>query len=208
MVSTGDPVKMCDVRGPGAFDQLMRLEQQATHMFLNQPLFVPGLLQVAGYAEEMIGSIAGLKPGDAELAERVSVRMRRAETFEKRLQSASPPHLSVAIDEAVLRRAGGAAAVMREQLDHLVTMSKMDTVRLAIIPLSHGAHPGLAGSFEVHQIGSGEASVFFEGTQADEIVGTDQGLAQRYRETVETMIAWAVSGTEARALLETISSTL
>jgi Domain of unknown function (DUF5753) len=204
MVSTGDSVEMYDVRGPSAFDQLMKLEQEATQIFLNQPLFVPGLLQVAGYAAEMISRIAGLKPGDPELTNRVNVRMQRADAFEKRLQGTTPPHLWAAIDEAVLRRVVGGPEVMREQLDHLITMSEMDTVHLGIIPLNHGAHVGLGGSFEVHEVASGEVSVFFEGAPADEIVGTDQALARRYRETMETMMASAVSGAEARALLETV----
>jgi hypothetical protein len=208
MVSAGNPVKMYDVRGPSAFDQLMRLEQKATQIFLNQPLFVPGLLQVAGYAVEMISRIISLKSGDPELTDRLNVRIQRADAFEKRLQGTTPPHLWAAIDEAALRRTVGGPEVMREQLDHLVTMSKIDTVHLAIIPLSHGAHVGLGGSFEVHEVAGGEASVFFEGAPADEIVGTDQALAQRYREVVETMVASAVSGAEARTLLGTISSTL
>jgi hypothetical protein len=184
----------------------MKLEQEATQIFLNQPLFVPGLLQVAGYAAEMISRIAGLKPGDPELTNRVNVRMQRADAFEKRLQGTTPPHLWAAIDEAVLRRVVGGPEVMREQLDHLITMSEMDTVHLGIIPLNYGAHVGLGGSFEVHEVASGEASVFFEGAPADEIVGTDQARARRYRETMETMMASALSGAEARALLETIST--
>jgi hypothetical protein len=199
---------MYDARGPGAFDQLVKLEQEAVQIFLNQPLFVPGLLQVAGYAAEMIGRIARLESGDPELTERVNLRMQRAEAFEKRLKSASPPRLWAAIDEGVLRREVGGPAVMREQLDHLLNMSKLDTLHLAIVPLSDGAHVGLGGSFEVHEVASGEASVFFEGAHTDEIVGTDQLLARQYRQKVETLVASAGSGTAARALLETIRSTL
>jgi hypothetical protein len=199
---------MSDARGPAAFDQLLTLEQEAVQIFLNQPLFVPGLLQVPGYAAEMIGRIRGLDPEDTELTERVNLRMQRAEAFEKRLTSASPPNMWAAIDESVLRRLTGGPAVMREQLDRLLRMSKLDTVRLGILPLSDGAHAGLGGSFEVHELASGEASVFFEAAYTDELVGTDQDLARRCRRKVERLVASAVSGEQARALLETIRGTL
>jgi hypothetical protein len=210
MVSTGNPVKMEDVRGPRAFDLLMEWEQQATRIFLNQPLFVPGLLQVAGYAAGIIGGIAGLKPSDRELSERVNVRMRRAAAFEKRLQSAAPPQLWAVIDEGVLRRTTGGPAVMREQLDHLAALSQTETVHLGILPLEHGAHPGLGGSFEVHEMGGGEAAVFFEAADAhaDEIVASDPALVQQCRQKAETLMASALSGAEALASLARISSSL
>jgi len=208
MVSTGNPVKMDDVRGPRAFELLKQWEQQATRIFLNQPLFVPGLLQVAGYAAGMIGGIAGLKPGDRELSERVNVRMQRAAAFEKRLQSTAPPQLWAVIDEAVLRRTTGGTAAMREQLDRLAALSQTETVHLGILPLDHGAHPGLGGSFEVHEMADGRAAVYFEGGSADEAVGSDAALVQQCRQTVETLMSSAVSGAEARSWLERIGRSL
>jgi len=207
MVRTGEQMRV-DERGPGAFDQLVELEQESVRIFLNQPLFVPGLFQVPGYATEMIGRIRGLKSGDSELEDRVKARMQRAEAFHQRLRGNEPPQVWAAIDEAVLRRTTGGPAVMRDQLDHLVRMSGFSTVHIGIVPLSHGAHPGLAGSFEVHALAGGETSVFFEGASGDAMVGSDQALIQRCRETVESMVASAVSGGEARALLEAIRGTL
>jgi hypothetical protein len=208
MVRTGDSTEVSGVSGPAAFSQLMRLERQAVEMLLNQPLFVPGLFQVHGYATEMIGRVAGLKPGDRDLIDRVNQRMERAAAFRKRLAGAEPPQVWVAIDEGALRRAVGGREIMREQLDHLATMSDFGTVHLAVVPLAHGAHPGLSGSFEVHQTAGGEASVFLEGPHADEIVERDPSLVQRCRETMETVMASAVSAAEARALLATISGEL
>ena len=208
MMSIGKPSESSGGRSPAPLDQLIKLESEATQIFLNQPLFVPGLLQVTGYATEMISRITGLAPGSPELAEQVKTRMKRAEGFTKRSQGVSPPHLWAAIDEAVLRRTVGGATVMREQLDHLVVMSKMDTVNLAVIPLSYGAHPGLAGSFEVHERAGGDATVFIEGVYADEVVVGDQALAQLHTEKVKALFASAVSGAEAQELLEGIAGTL
>jgi Domain of unknown function (DUF5753) len=208
MVSTGNPIETRDARGPAAFDRLREVEQTASQIFLNQPLFVPGLLQVAGYAAEMIGRIAGLKPGDAELSERVAVRMRRADAFESRLRGGTPPHLWVPLDEAALRRAVGGPEVMRDQLDRLAALSRLSTVHLGIVPLHAGAHPGLGGSFEVHEMDGGAAAVFFEAARDDELVATEPALARQCRETVRAMLASAVTGDDARALLEAIKSAL
>jgi hypothetical protein len=203
---SGNPVAQDDVRGPAAFEQSLKVEQEATRSFLNQPMFLPGVLQVAGYAAAMIGGILGLPPGDARLAELTRLRMQRAEAFTKRLQSgATAPHLWAVIDEAVLRRPGGGPGVMRQQVDHLITMSRLDTVHLGIVPLSHGPHPGLGGSFEVHETPNGGA-VFFEGTE-DEI-SYEPSRVRHYRETAEGLYASAVTEAEAESLLGAILSTL
>ncbi len=208
LMTSGNPAAKDDVRGPAAFDLLMTVEQEAAQIFLNQPSFLPGLLQVPGYAAEMIGRIAGLAPGDPQLTQRVNVRMQRAEAFAKRQQGGAPPQLWAVIDEAVLRRLVGGPAVMREQLEHLVAVSELDSVHLGIIPFSHGAHPGLDGPFEAHEMSGGHTWVYFEGQPADQILGSDQALARRCREVVQTTVDSAVSGPEARRLLAAIIQSL
>jgi hypothetical protein len=208
MMSTGNPVQADGGRYLAPLNQLIKLEQEATRMYLNQPLFVPGLLQVPGYAREMISRTTGLEPGDPALTERVKVRTQRAENFAKRLEGTDPPQLWAVIDEAVLRRTVGGAAVMRDQLEHLVAVSKLDAVHLAVVPLGHGAHPGLGGSVEVHEGPDGQAAVFFEGAHGDELVEGDPALARRYQEKVKSAFASGVSGAEVRTLLESIIGTL
>jgi hypothetical protein len=208
MVATGDPIEMTDVRGPGAFDQLIKLEQAASRIFLIQPIFVPGVLQSEGYAEEMIARTAGLQAGSQELSDRVNLRLQRGAALDKRLQAATPPQVWVVLDEGALRRVVGGADSMREQLGHLASMAKRNAVYLGIIPLSYGAHAGLKGSFEVHELANGEAAVFFEGSQGDELVGTDQELVVQFREAAEALMTAAISGADALELLEAISDTL
>ena len=205
---TGNPVEMLDVRGPVAFERLLEKEPISEKIRLCQPLFVPGLFQVAAYAMAMISRIIGLRVDDPELQARVNLRMQRANKLEERLLGTNPPEVWAVMDEGVLRRVVGGPAVMREQLDHLAALSKMETVRLGITPFDYGAHAGLGGSFEYHEAADGLASVFFEGAPADQIVETDQAMARQYRATAEALMASAVSGEKARAMLESISSTL
>ena len=201
---------MADYRGRAAFDQLKKLEQEASRIFLNQPLFVPGLLQVPGYAAEIISRVGGVPAGSQALTDRVDERMRRAEMFEQRLRGANPPQLLVVLDEAVLRRAAGGLdpAVAHEQFDRLLAVARLETVRLAILAYTDGLHPGLGGSFEVHETADGRASVFFEADHGDELVGTESAVAEHYRDLAMSMAEAAVTGAGAQALLESISKSL
>jgi hypothetical protein len=208
MMSTGDPVEKYGYRVSEAFARLMQLETAARRIFLNQPLFVPGLFQTEGYAEAIISVIADLKPTDPELSARVDLRMRRRKALEDRLEGTEPPHLWVPLDEAVLRHAVGGRTVMGEQIDHLVTLSRLKTVELAIMPMDQGAHAGLGGSFELHELADEEAAVFLEGPYTDELVESNPELAGHCKQKVQSMMASAVSGDAARALLETIKSEL
>ncbi len=162
-----------DAGDPEPFEALKRLELQSRRLYFNQPLWLPGLLQVPGYAAAMIGAILGLKAGDPEVERRVEIRMRRASAFDKRLRGPDAPEVWLPVDEAVLRRGTGGPAVMREQIDRLVEVSTMDNVHVGIIRLGSGAYRGLGGAYEVHEAANGDAAVFFEGAYRDELGRND-----------------------------------
>jgi hypothetical protein len=207
MRKTGNPVEMIDARGPGAFDQLRKLEQVSAQIFYSQPMYLPGVLQSEGYAREMISGISGSVPESGAIAERMQLRMSRAAAFRERLDGDESPQVWAVIDESVFRRTRNAEA-MREQIDHLIELSKKDPVHLGILPLTGGPTVCLGGTFEVHEIAGGQASVFFEGGPQDEIVGTDQARAGHYRGLVEKMLASAATDAEAESLLSEIRNSL
>jgi transcriptional regulator with XRE-family HTH domain len=103
---------------------------------------IPGLLQTEAY-------IRAIFEGNRRRARRpvdnqVTVRLIRQE----RLSSADDPLELVAIvDEAVLHREVGDPEVMREQLLHLVEMTRKPTVTLQVLPLHAHAHGALDGAF-------------------------------------------------------------
>ena len=106
---------------------------------------VPGLLQTAGYAAAVLASRA-VPRSDADRQREVDIRLRR----QRRLYAEDDPlHLEVVIDEAVLRRPIGGIEVLRDQLDHLLIATELDTVTLQILPVEVGGHPGLDGTFVV-----------------------------------------------------------
>jgi hypothetical protein len=192
--------KMFDVRNSGAFRRLRDTEKVAQSIFHNAPLFVPGVLQVPAYAAEMISRISGLPADDPELVERIAVRNERGAAFLERLRGDDAPRVQVVIDESVLRRAPVGSETMRRQIEHLIEVSRTPTVQLGIIAPERGPHPGLAGSFEVHDAPHGSL-VFFEDADGDRILEGDVDRIALYRGLVGSLMGVAASGEQARALM-------
>ncbi|MFF2024325.1 helix-turn-helix domain-containing protein [Streptomyces sp. NPDC058171] len=127
---------------PPAYRDFICLEEQANRVRTLETVVVPGLLQTPGYARAVTrASVVGLP--EAELERLVDVRIARQEV----LRRAAPPRLEAVLDEAVLRRPVGGAAVMAGQLDHLVATARRGLVRLSVVPFSAGEHIGLTGPF-------------------------------------------------------------
>ncbi len=125
------------------------LEAEATLVREATAAFIPGLLQTDAYAKAVFASTLHRRSA-AELDNLAAVRARRQE----RLTSEEDPlELIAVIDEAVLRRPVGGAAVMCAQLGHLVEAAALDRVTLQVLPLSIGAHPGLSASFTLLTFG-------------------------------------------------------
>lgn len=92
---------------------------------------VPGFLQTAGYTTALLTAITEFRgiPNDVEAA--VRSRRKRAALLRQ------GDHRFVAIvDEAVLRRRIGSAAVMADQLAYLLEVMALPSVALGVIPFS------------------------------------------------------------------------
>ena len=79
------------------------------------------------------------------VGEHIDVRLRRQQVLTR-----DPPlRLWQVLDEAVLHRVVGGAAVMGAQLRHLVELGRKRTVTLQVIPYSAGAHPAMDNTFTI-----------------------------------------------------------
>ncbi|GHH94207.1 helix-turn-helix domain-containing protein [Streptomyces capillispiralis] len=115
---------------PEWFDRLVGLQEAAATIRTFEIQYVPGLLQTAAYTRAVVER--GLPHAPAgEVERRVELRMHRAEL----LMRQDAPQLWAVLDESVLLRVLGSAAVMREQLEHLVTMAERPNVTVQIVPL-------------------------------------------------------------------------
>ena len=97
-----------------------------------ETMFVYGLFQTPAYVRALLQD---------ETA--VEARLRRQEV----LQRDNPPMLSIVLLENVLWTCIGSAEIMREQCEHLLTVSEWSNVTLQIAPTAF--YPGLEGAFNL-----------------------------------------------------------
>lgn len=124
---------------PAWFEDWPRKEGQARRIRSYEGAVIPGLLQTEAYARTILATGIGVSNGDLDAA--VTLRLDR----QRILDRDDPPELWAIVDEPVLRRPVGGAAVMRAQLDHLVVAAQRPNMAIQIIPISAGAHRGLNG---------------------------------------------------------------
>ncbi|WP_405876271.1 MULTISPECIES: helix-turn-helix domain-containing protein [unclassified Streptomyces] len=115
---------------PEWFDRLVGLQEAAHAIRTFEIQYVPGLLQTPEYTRAVVER--GLPSAPArEVNRRVELRTRRSEL----LQRTDPPQLWAILDESVLLRVLGSREVMRDQIQHLITMAQLPHVTLQIVPL-------------------------------------------------------------------------
>jgi transcriptional regulator with XRE-family HTH domain len=127
---------------PDWFSDYVGMESEATFIRTYEAQVVPGILQTERYARAVLEA-SPKPPTAAEIERLVKLRMERHAT----LTDNDSPQLRAIIDEGALRRIVGSGEVMREQIDHLLSMSKLNKVDLLVLPFEAGAHAGLDGPF-------------------------------------------------------------
>jgi transcriptional regulator with XRE-family HTH domain len=129
---------------PDWFETYLGLESAARAIRSFETQFVPGLLQTEDYARAVtrLGHQTAQEP---EIERRVGLRLKRQDL----LARAQPPRIWAVMDEAVLRRPIGGAAVMRAQLFRLAGAAELPGVRLQVVPFARGGHAAASGSFSI-----------------------------------------------------------
>ena len=105
------------------------LEHAATTIRAFEPGVVPGLLQTADYARQLLGRLAAVHGLPTDVEQGVRMRMRRQEVLYE-----PGKHLRFLMTEAALRNRPCTPTTLRGQLDRLLAISGLDTVELAVIP--------------------------------------------------------------------------
>ncbi|MGW1741440.1 helix-turn-helix domain-containing protein [Nocardia sp. NPDC001965] len=121
------------------YNTYLGLESGAAELRSYQPLIIPGLLQVAGYANAVERPVL---PGDTpeDLDRRVAVRMRRAAILTRQRK---PIAAEFIVHESVLHTVVGSHRVMACQLRHIADMSTRPNVTVRLLPSAAG-FPGSA----------------------------------------------------------------
>jgi hypothetical protein len=145
----------------------VEIERETASLRTWEPMIVPGLLQTAEYAWEVLR--AG-RPDDTDerIEQHVSARMERQAVLARQ----NAPFLWAVVDEAALRRPVGEAKVMPGQLARLMEAARNPRIKILVVPLSVGAHVGLAGHFVIAGFDDAPDIVYLETAARGQI--TDQ----------------------------------
>jgi transcriptional regulator with XRE-family HTH domain len=127
---------------PTWFQTYVGLEESAALIRTFEVQFVHGLLQTEEYIRSVIrlGHPEGAEPW---VERRVGLRLER----QKLLVSEQAPHFVAVMDEGALRRPFGTAAMMREQVRHLLETADAPNVDVRILPFATGGHAAGGGAF-------------------------------------------------------------
>ncbi|SEG85657.1 Helix-turn-helix domain-containing protein [Thermomonospora echinospora] len=190
---------------PPWFEPYLGMEQSAAVIRTYEVQFVPGLLQTPGYARAVI-RLGSEDPPPEEVERRVALRMRRARILHRR---AGAPRLWAVIDEGALRRAVCDPPTMREQIDHLIEMSRAAHVNVQVLPFSAGGHPAAGGPICILRFAQRELPdmVYLEQLSSARYPANESELT-RYRHIMDRLVVQAAPPDETTALLHRIRARL
>ncbi|RVU24475.1 XRE family transcriptional regulator [Streptomyces antnestii] len=135
---------VAEVRYPKKVRELARLEAKSVELSLYSNHNIHGLLQTEEFARALLQTRRPTLSVD-ELERAVAARVARQSIYER-----SPgPEMSFVQEEVTLRRPIGGAAVMRRQLERLLSVGQLANVAVQVMPTSHASHPGTGGMIEV-----------------------------------------------------------
>ncbi|WP_328619531.1 helix-turn-helix domain-containing protein [Streptomyces sp. NBC_00354] len=123
---------------PDFLRRLIQLEGDSEEICVYENLVVPGILQTRDYARFMVRAVMpGADPDEVERV--VELRTER----QLRLMDSPLPRVTALLEEGVLHRRCGNAAVMHEQLNHLLRAGDTDKVSIRILRMTreYGATP-------------------------------------------------------------------
>ncbi|MFI7007220.1 Scr1 family TA system antitoxin-like transcriptional regulator [Streptomyces sp. NPDC050145] len=138
---------------PAWFRQIAELESRATEIQAFHTHLIHGLLQTEEYARAVLGYV-----DRTGLDRKVAARLGR----QRILENGQAPLLWLVLDEGVLHRQVGGAAVMRKQLAHLLGYEANPRVNVQVLPFGVGAHAGSPGPFDMFRFSKDPAIVYTE----------------------------------------------
>jgi hypothetical protein len=131
-------------------------ENDATRIRVSMPLVLPGLLQTRDYAEALMRVSA--KPR-AWRQKAVEARLRRQEILDR--ADGTAPEVQAVITEASLMYRWGTKEQRREQIEHLVGLSRKPNAELRIQRFADGPYRAMWSMVNIFDFAGGEPSVVY-----------------------------------------------
>ncbi|GLZ39765.1 helix-turn-helix transcriptional regulator [Actinokineospora sp. NBRC 105648] len=188
-------------RLPKQLRTLIDHEEQAVAISQFEVHLIPGLMQTAEYAREIIRCTVNVPAHEVE--DRVEAKLAR-----QRLISASPPPDCVFyIHELALRLEVGGPAVMSAQLHELLRLSVRRYISIRVLQARHGAHAGTAGPFRLMDFAGIKPIVFLESETSCTFLERSEEIAA-YRSILVALADTALDEGQSRELIAGLATEL
>lgn len=182
----------------------IELEESAHELRVLEHRWVFGLFQTPAYVRAL-RELFGPEVDATDLDRSVALRLARQE----RLRGPAPLHLRVVMDESVIHRSVGGRKVMADQVDHLIEVSHMPTVRLQIVPFDAVGHPALGSGFTIVRFAdTPDMDVVYEENLRSAVYHEQPNDLKFYGDLFEVISGTALAPDESRELLDTLKRTL
>lgn len=188
-------------RLPKQLRTLIEHENKAVTIDEFEATLVPGLLQTTDYARALLREM-GTYPPD-EIEDRVAARLGRQGVFGRE----RPARFTFFLHEFVLRLPVGGAAVMFEQLQHLVRKATRPYLTLRVVPVARGGHAAVAGSFRLMEFAEFRPVVYLESQTASLFLEKPEEIAA-YRRSLGLLADTALGEEESVTLIATLATEL
>lgn len=155
-------------RRPGLaswFRQWAQLEREAITLYTYECRLIPGLLQTEAYARTLFAE--QLPPlGDEQIEAHLTARLDRQELLRQRPNTA----YSFILEEHLLLRRTGGAAVTVELIDHLLELTSLRNIEIQIMPLVRERHAGLHGPMQLLETPENRWFGYCEGQESGQFI--------------------------------------
>ncbi|MFD9863553.1 helix-turn-helix domain-containing protein [Streptomyces alboflavus] len=128
-------------RFPSWFEEYAAEESQATAIHMYATHVVPGLLQSEAYARAIFNCQCCPPREDEQVEARLAARLERQRVLRRK----PAPVVSFVLEEATLSRPLGGPKTLKEQLHHMLDVSRLCNVELQVMPHARQTHAGLSG---------------------------------------------------------------
>jgi len=183
---------------PEIFDgEFPGYENDATTIGVFTPLVLPGLLQVPSYTEALLRN--GPRP-PAWRRKALEGRRRRQEIFDR--SDGTAPVFSAVITEASLRYRWGVRDDRREQIEHLIDLSKRRNVTLRIQRFEDGPPIGIVSMVNIFGFRDDEPDLVFVETDYSIEEVTKPDSAKGYIDSFDRAIDAALEPADTTGFLE------
>ncbi|WP_434591337.1 helix-turn-helix domain-containing protein [Streptomyces sp. A5-4] len=186
-------------RYPDHFAEAAEAEAVATAIREYAPLLIPGLLQTEAYARAVFRAYQPTAT-EAVIDELVAARLDRAHL----LDDPTTPLLWAVLDEAVLRRRVGGAAVMGAALGHVAALTRSHRIIMQVLPFAAGAHAALNGALKLMTFEDAPPLAYLEVLGAGQLQDYPATVA-RYELSYDLVGACALSPEASLALIESVA---